>query len=159
MLPFLLPRWIERVAGGIGWAGARLGLRPQQDIGELVRGFLSLADAEARAAFLHTLRAVIDPGGQRVSGGDRLYLAESLPTLLVWGERDPIIPAAHGIAAHEAMPGSRLEIFTTAGHFPHLDDPVRFVELLRDFVAGTAPADLDAESLRDRIRAGAPLAA
>jgi pimeloyl-ACP methyl ester carboxylesterase len=134
VLPFLVPSW-------------------------LVRGFLSLADAEARAAFLHTLRAVIDPGGQRVSGNDRLYLAESLPTLLVWGERDPIIPAAHGIAAHEAMPGSRLELFAGGGHFPHLDDPVRFVELLRDFVAGTAPADLDAESLRDRIRAGAPLAA
>jgi pimeloyl-ACP methyl ester carboxylesterase len=159
VLPFLVPSWLERAAGGVGWAGARLGLRPSQDLGELVRGFLSLADAEARAAFLHTLRAVIDPGGQRVSGNDRLYLAESLPTLLVWGERDPIIPAAHGIAAHEAMPGSRLELFAGGGHFPHLDDPVRFVELLRDFVAGTAPADLDAESLRDRIRAGAPLAA
>src|SRR5918992_2552847 len=159
VLPFLVPRWIGRAAGGVGWAGARLGLRPSQDMGELVRGFLSLSDAEARAAFLHTLRAVIDPGGQRISGHDRLYLAESLPTLLVWGERDPIIPAAHGIAAHEAMPGSRLEIFHSGGHFPHLDDPVRFVELLRDFVAGTAPAVLDAESLRDAIRAGAPLAA
>ena len=98
-------------------------------------------------------------GGQRVSGNDRLYLAESLPTLLVWGERDPIIPAAHGIAAHEAMPGSRLELFAAGGHFPHLDDPVRFVELLRDFVLGSAPAALDPESLRERIRAGAPLAA
>src|SRR5918992_2650325 len=143
VLPFLLPRWIGRVADGVSWAGTRLGLRPQQDIGELLRGFLSLADAEARAAFLHTLRAVIDPGGQRVSGGDRLYLAESLPTLLVWGERDPIIPPAHGVAAHEAMPGSRLEIFARCGHFPHLDDPVRFVELLRDFVADSAPAELD----------------
>jgi pimeloyl-ACP methyl ester carboxylesterase len=159
VLPFLVPRWLGRAAGGLGWAGTRLGLRPSQDMGELVRGFLSLSDAEARAAFLHTLRAVIDPGGQRVSGSDRLYLAESLPTLLVWGERDPIIPASHGIAAHEAMPGSRLEIFAGGGHFPHLDDPVRFVELLRDFVAGSAPAELDPESLRERIRSGARLAA
>jgi pimeloyl-ACP methyl ester carboxylesterase len=159
VLPFLVPRWVGWAADGLGRAGARLGLRTSQDMGELVRGFLSLSDAEARAAFLHTLRAVIDPGGQRVSGNDRLYLAESLPTLLVWGERDPIIPAAHGIAAHEAMPGSGLEIFAGGGHFPHLDDPVRFVELLRDFVAGTEPAVLDPESLRDRIRAGAPLAA
>jgi pimeloyl-ACP methyl ester carboxylesterase len=159
VLPFLVPRWVGWAAGRLGWAGTRLGLRPSQDMGELVRGFLSLSDAEARAAFLHTLRAVIDPGGQRVSGSDRLYLAESLPTLLVWGERDPIIPAAHGIAAHEAMPGSLIEIFAGGGHFPHLDDPVRFVELMRDFVAGTEPAVLDPESLRDRIRAGAPLAA
>ena len=96
-----------------------------------MRGFLSLSDAEARAAFLHTLRAVIDPGGQRVSGHDRLYLASNLPTLIVWGERDPIIPVAHGRAAHAAMPGSRLEIFAASGHFPHMDDTVRFVEVLR----------------------------
>jgi pimeloyl-ACP methyl ester carboxylesterase len=159
VLPFLVPRWIGAAAGHVGWAGARLGLRPSQDLEELLRGFLSLSDAEARAAFLHTLRAVIDPGGQRVSGADRLYLAESLPTLIVWGERDPIIPAAHGIAAHESMPGSQLEIFAGGGHFPHLDNPVRFVELMRDFIAGSEPAELDPESLRERIRSGAPLAA
>src|SRR5215213_279825 len=137
VLPFLVPGWLARAVGGLGWAGARVGLRPSQDLGELVRGFLSLNDAEARAAFLHTLRAVIDPGGQRVNGHDRLYLAENLPTLLVWGRRDPIIPVAHGVGAHAAMPGSRLEVFERSGHFPHLDDPVHFVELLREFVAGT----------------------
>ena len=102
---------------------------------------------------------MIDPGGQRVNGHDRLYLAENLPTLIVWGERDPIIPAAHGIAAQASMPGSRLERFERSGHFPHLDDPVRFIELLREFVAGSAPAELDAETLRRQIRAGRPLAA
>jgi pimeloyl-ACP methyl ester carboxylesterase len=102
---------------------------------------------------------VIEPGGQRVNGHDRLYLAANLPTLLVWGERDPIIPVAHGVDAHAAMPGSRLEVFDNAGHFPHLDDPVRFVELLREFIAASDPADLDPETLRERIRAGRPLAA
>ena len=159
VLPFLVPSWLERAVDGLGWAGARIGLRPSQDLGELVRGFLSLGEVEARAAFLHTLRAVIDPGGQRVSSYDRLYLAENLPTLLVWGARDPIIPAAHGATAHAAMPGSRLEVFQRAGHFPHLDDPVRFVELLRDFVAANAPSELDAETLRERIRRGGALAA
>ena len=124
-----------------------------------MRGFLSLGEAEARAAFLHTLRAVIEPGGQRVSGHDRLYLAEDLPTLIVWGAHDPIIPSAHGSVAHAAMPGSRLEIFERAGHFPHMDDPVRFIELMREFIAGSEPSDLDAETLRERIRTGRPLAA
>ena len=159
VLPFLVPGWLGRVVGGLGSVGARLGLRASQDVGEMVRGFLSLGDAEARAAFLHTLRAVIDPGGQRVNSHDRLYLAENLPTLIVWGDRDPIIPAAHGIAAQASMPGSRLERFERAGHFPHLDDPVRFIELLREFVAGSAPAEFDAETLRRQIRAGRPLAA
>ena len=78
---------------------------------------------EARAAFVHTLRAVVDPGGQRVNATDRLYLAEHIPILIVWGERDSIIPVAHGRAAHELVPGSRLEVFAGAGHFPQLDEP------------------------------------
>jgi pimeloyl-ACP methyl ester carboxylesterase len=159
VLPFLVPGWLDRVVEGAGWAGARLGIRLRQDLGEMVRGFLSLNDAEARAAFLHTLRAVIDPGGQRVSGHDRLYLTANLPTLLLWGERDPIIPVSHAHAAHAAMPGSRLEVFAASGHFPHMDDTFRFVEAMRDFLATTDPARLDPETLRSRIREGAPLAA
>jgi pimeloyl-ACP methyl ester carboxylesterase len=159
VLPFLVPGWLAQAVGGVGWAGARLGLRLRQDLGEVVRGFLSLNDAEARAAFLHTLRAVIDPGGQRVNGHDRLYLTANLPTLLVWGERDPIIPAAHGHTAHAAMPGSRLEVFANSGHFPHMDDTVRFVDVMCDFLATTAPAQLDPETLRTRIIEGARLAA
>jgi hypothetical protein len=57
------------------------------------------------------------------------------------------------------MPGSLLELFEGAGHFPHLDDPLRFIDLLREFTAGTEPADLDAETLRERIRSGGSLAA
>jgi pimeloyl-ACP methyl ester carboxylesterase len=159
VLPLLVPRWLGVAVDRAGWAGSRLGLAARRDIEEMVRGFLSLNDASARAAFLHTLRAVIEPGGQRVSGRDRLYLTANLPTLLVWGERDPIIPAAHGRAAHAAMPGSRLEVFSASGHFPHMDDTGRFVGVLDDFLAGTEPARLDPETLRERIRDGGALAA
>jgi pimeloyl-ACP methyl ester carboxylesterase len=153
VLPLLVPSWLGGAVSGAGRVGELLRLRARPDLGEVVRGFLSLNDAEARAAFLHTLRAVIDPGGQRVSAADRLYLAGSLPTLIVWGERDPIIPAAHGRAAHAAMPGSRLEIFESSGHFPHMDEAVRFVEVLCDFLATTEPAALDPDALRERLRA------
>ena len=159
VLPLLAPRWLGRGMGAAGWAGSRLGLRAGPDVGELVKGFTSLGDAGARAAFLHTLRAVVDTGGQRVSSHERLYLAASLPTLLVWGERDPIIPAEHGRVAHAAMPGSRLELFPEAGHFPQLQDPVRFATVLDEFLAETEPAWLDAETLRAAIREGGPLPA
>ena len=33
------------------------------------------------------------------------------------------------------MPGCRVELFEGAGHFPHLDEPDRFADLVRDFVA------------------------
>jgi pimeloyl-ACP methyl ester carboxylesterase len=159
VLPLLVPSWLGTAVGRIGSAGSRLGLRTRLDIAEILRGFLSLNDGEARAAFLHTLRAVIDPGGQRVNGHDRLYLAAHLPTLLVWGECDPIIPVAHGREAQTAMPGSRLEVFDASGHFPHLDDPLRFTDVLLDFLATTEPATLDPEVLRSQLRGGAPLAA
>ena len=154
VLPLLAPSWLGRAVDGASWAGARLGLRARRDLEEMVRGFVSLSDAPTRAAFLHTLRAVIDPGGQRVNGHDRLYLAAHLPTLLVWGERDPIIPAAHGRAAHAARPGSRLEVFAGSGHFPHMDDTFRFVTVLEDFLATTEAARLDPETLRSRILEG-----
>jgi pimeloyl-ACP methyl ester carboxylesterase len=154
VLPLLAPSWLGRAVDGAGWAGGKLGLSARRDLEEMVRGFVSLSDASARAAFLHTLRAVIDPGGQRVSGHDRLYLAASLPTLLVWGERDPIIPVAHGRDAHAAMPGSRLEVFEASGHFPHMDATARFVAVLDDFLESTEPAQLDPETLRERIRSG-----
>ena len=96
---------------------------------------------------MHTLRTIVDPMGQRVNATDRLYLAENIPFLLVWGERDPIIPVEHGLAAHELVPSSRLEIFEEAGHFPHLDEPQRFLDVLLDFIESTDPADVDPGAL------------
>jgi pimeloyl-ACP methyl ester carboxylesterase len=155
----VLPLVSNARVGGAGAAIAgvlrRLGLEAGPDLAEIARGFGSLADAETRAAFLHTLRAVIDPGGQRVDATDRLYLAEEVPSLIVWGRRDPLIPVQHAGVAHRAMPGSRLEVFDHAGHFPQLAEPVRFARLLRDFVATTEAAELDVEQLRDRVLAGA----
>jgi len=111
----------------------------------VARGFASLDNAGSRQAFLHTVRAVIEPGGQRVSASDRLALAARLPTLIVWGERDSIIPVDHGAAAHHAMPGSRFEVFPAAGHMPHDDDPDRFAAILTAFCDGTEPARLSAD--------------
>ncbi|HYR95407.1 MAG TPA: alpha/beta fold hydrolase, partial [Candidatus Binatus sp.] len=125
------------------------------DVDELWRGFCSLADADSRQAFVHTLRTIVDPGGQRVNATDRLYLAARVPTLIVWGERDPMIPSSHGRAAHEAIPGSRLEIFPDTGHFPHRDDPRRFVEVLLEFLRSTEPAHVDDAEWRRLLRHGA----
>ena len=140
VLALLGRRWLRTTGGAVGATLGRLGLRAGEDLAGVAAGLASLGDADARGAFVHTARAAIDPGGQRVSATDRLYLAAHLPTLIVWGERDPIIPAAHGEAAHAAIPGSRLEIFAGAGHFPHREQPVRFVSLVEDFMRSTEPA-------------------
>jgi pimeloyl-ACP methyl ester carboxylesterase len=96
-------------------AGRALGIRPAADAEFYARTFATLADPETRAAFLGTLRGVVGTRGQLVDARDRLYLAEHMPTLIVWGEHDAVLPVDHGHAAQEAMPGIRLEIFKDAG--------------------------------------------
>jgi pimeloyl-ACP methyl ester carboxylesterase len=129
----------------------------RHDVAEFVRGFASLSDPETRDAFLHTVRAVVDPSGQRVSARDRLYLASELPTLFVWGEWDRIIPPDHGREAQGDVPGSRLELLSDSGHFPQLDEPEAFVEVLTKFVSSTEAASVSAEAMRERLRERAHL--
>jgi len=126
----------------------KIGLQPNADVEGVSEGFASLTEADARRAFLHTVRSVIDTGGQRVSAEERLYLAGDVPSLVVWGENDRIIPVEHAGLAHEMLPGSRLDIFPEAGHFPFNDDPDRFVNLMRDFIGTTDAADLDEDHVR-----------
>jgi pimeloyl-ACP methyl ester carboxylesterase len=154
VLPLLAsPSLIGRL-DGLGAILGRLGLQAGADLEEMWTGFSSLADPGARAAFIHTLRTILDPGGQRVSATDRLYLAEEMPSLIVWGERDPIIPYRHGLQASEIMPGSRFITFPDAGHFPHRQDPRRFVRELTDFMESTEPGDTRDERLRELLREG-----
>jgi pimeloyl-ACP methyl ester carboxylesterase len=155
VLPFLASRQVLRLGRGVGAVLGRVRLRPGGDVDALARGIASLDNAGSRQAFLHTIRAVIEPTGQRVHAGDRLYLAAALPTLIVWGERDSIIPLRHGREAHAAMPGSRFVVFEGAGHMPHADDPERFAEILIDFCASTKPVQLDADHWRPLLRGGA----
>jgi hypothetical protein len=139
----------NRVATWLRRAGVRAGPAGE----EMWRSYASLADADSRRAFLRTLRAVIDPGGQTVGAADRLYLAAQIPTLIVWGARDPFIPVRHTIAAHEAIPGSRLEIFPGVGHYPHCEAPARFVDVLVDFITSTAPAQVFGAALARAVPA------
>ncbi len=111
----------------------------------VVRALRPLERPAAREAFLQTLRAVIDRHGQRVSARDRLYLLESMPTLIVWGGRDRTIPLEHGRAAHAAIGHSRFEILERAAHFPHLEDPEGLAAVLADFIETTEAAALDDE--------------
>jgi len=109
---------------------------------EVWRAYASLTESGNRHAFVRTMRAVIDPGGQSVSAMDRLYLAARVPTLIIWGDQDHIIPLDHAYQAHEAIPNSRLEIMHGVGHFPQAEEPIRFVELLADFLHTAEPGTL-----------------
>nr|MDQ2961357.1 alpha/beta fold hydrolase [Candidatus Dormibacteraeota bacterium] len=139
------------LAGATSWLG-RLGVKASPGQRALWRGYGSLTDPLTRDAFLATVRAVIDQRGQRISAMERLYLAGRMPTMLMWGEGDRIIPASHARAAHEAMPGSRLEVISGAGHFVQIEKAQEVAALILDFVAATEAAHLTPAVMRDALR-------
>ena len=154
-----------RVLSALAGAGHRLRERALGGgvyLQAIARALRPLENADARQAFLTTLRSVIDVHGQRVSATDRLYLLESMPTMIVWGERDNTIPLVHGRRAHEAIPHSLFRTLPDAAHFPHLEDPGGLSRLLREFIQETDAGHIeDADwgailartSMRERVAA------
>jgi pimeloyl-ACP methyl ester carboxylesterase len=59
-----------------------------------------------------------------------------MPTLVVWGASDGLIPTAYAHAFHASIPGSRVAILNGAGHLPMLEQREAFVRLLTEFLAG-----------------------
>jgi pimeloyl-ACP methyl ester carboxylesterase len=151
--------WINATVRAASWVGpaVRRGLtvarfRPSPDLAEVARGYVSLADTGRRAAFLATLRSVINVGGQRIDASDRLYLTAGVSVLIVWGARDPVIPVSHGERAHAAIAVSRLEVFDGVGHIPQLEALEKFVVVIERFLEQTKPAGYDASEWRARIQ-------
>jgi pimeloyl-ACP methyl ester carboxylesterase len=139
--------------------GRTTGLQRVRDLAEAGDALLALKDVEARRAFLRTLRGVVDARGQSVSALDRLYLAHAVPMLVIWGSRDPIVPALHAETVRRLVPNARVEVFRGAGHWAHLDAPDRFCEILLDFLAATEPAAHDRDSWRALLAQDNALAA
>lgn len=138
VLPVIAPRQAiaagERLRGWLashGWHSA--------EAGETWNAYCSLADPQTRTAFLRTLRSVVDYRGQAVSAFNKLHFTSGLPTLLIWGEQDRVIPVSHGESAHAALPGSRLVTLPGVGHFPHVEAPLVVTDTLDEFIATTTP--------------------
>ena len=140
VMPLLFAPFVRDRGNQLSRALHRMGVHSVR-VDEKWRAYASLADSPNRKAFIRTVRSVIDPGGQTVSALDRLYLAAAIPTLIVWGDKDDIIPVEHAYAAHRAIPGSRLVIMPGTTHFPHAEQPECFAEILRGFMADTEPAN------------------
>ncbi len=133
---------------GVEELGRLAGWKQAHDLAEAGEALLGLRDIEARRAFLRTLRSSVDARGQTVSALDRLYLANAIPMLVIWGSRDPIVPISHADAVRELVPTARVEVFDGAGHWPHVDDPERFCRVLAEFLRDTEPAAHDRDSWR-----------
>jgi len=60
------------------------------------------------------------------------------PTLVVWGDRDHILPCAHLAAARAALPNARWHLFERTGHMPQIERPAEFAELVRPLLRAEA---------------------
>lgn len=133
VLPLLTNWRTLRLMGWLGKGLSAIGIRPEALSEQAVTTLQELNDPQSRMAFLATLRGVVDVSGQRVSAVSKLPLAAHIPTLLIWGDRDPIIPMEHGRQANEALPSSQFVVFAGSGHEPHRYDPERFADLVATF--------------------------
>jgi pimeloyl-ACP methyl ester carboxylesterase len=74
--------------------------------------------------------------------GTRVLLADirermraiRVPTLLIWGEADPLVPLRYGEAMQQEIPGSRLEVIPRAAHVPMWDAPEAFNRVVLAFL-------------------------
>jgi len=53
------------------------------------------------------------------------------PTLVVWGDRDHILPVSHLAAARAALPDAKWHLFERTGHMPQIERPAEFAQLVR----------------------------
>ncbi len=155
LYPVIFASVLRDAGRGVLGALHRIGLRPSAYVDQIWQSYESLTESDSRVAFARTLRSVVDMTGQRVSARDRLPLAREIPTMIVWGADDAIIPSTHAADAAAALPDSRVEIFERVGHFPHCEDPDRFVRVLTDFIASTEPARITEERFARAVAASA----
>jgi pimeloyl-ACP methyl ester carboxylesterase len=66
--------------------------------------------------------------------------AHPKPTLIVWGERDLILPATHLAAAQAAFPHAKTHLFADTGHMPQIERADEFADLTRLFLTAHSSA-------------------
>jgi len=84
-------------------------------------------------ATLATLRSTVGPAGQREVLLDKLPRLQ-MPTLIVWGIEDRMIPYGQAQDALAHLQKGSLELISNCGHLPHVEQPKRFVSILGDFL-------------------------
>lgn len=113
---------------------------------------MELAAVPGRAeAFRAALLSVGGVRGVHQPWRDELLtrlMAYPVPTLVVWGEQDQVLPAAHLDAAAQALPHARTVLLADAGHFPQIERPEEFAGLLTDLWSSCRGSTVAAVSAR-----------
>ena len=152
IFPLFCSNSLREIASNLFSMASASGIDASPHLKEMWRGYSSLTNYENKRAFFRTLRAVVNHEGQSVSAEEQLYLTEKMPTQIIWGDDDPIIPVSHAHDARELIRGSRLEVFNNVGHYPHCNAPEKFAEVLTDFIESTAEANIQKHEWKELLR-------
>jgi len=90
-----------------------------------------LHDSRARSALVYTARLVIP---DNLDDYTSQYVNITLPALLIWGDRDVVVPIDTGKRLSRDLPGARLEIFQDCGHVPQEEEPEKTLSLISRFL-------------------------
>jgi pimeloyl-ACP methyl ester carboxylesterase len=121
----------------------RIGLKqifddPDRVSGDVIEKLVAMdQDPEAQAAYRRVLTLGVDWRGLKPEMLREIRDAAhqiSVPTLIVWGKQDRVVPVRHAKVAHSKIPNARLHLFDNCGHTPQLEYPEEFNTLIRDFV-------------------------
>lgn len=93
-----------------------------------------LATAEGVRATLEAARQIMPDDLDHLTAR---YAAVDVPTLLLWGRSDPVVPLWVGQRLARELPRARLEVMETCGHVPHEERPAESLEILVDFLERT----------------------
>jgi 4,5:9,10-diseco-3-hydroxy-5,9,17-trioxoandrosta-1(10),2-diene-4-oate hydrolase len=102
------------------------------------RVYQMLAIPGAKKAILSTLRTSCNFWGIRREAlrpiSDNLSPL-TVPTLILWGREDRVLPLAHARVAERKIPNAQLHIFESCGHVPHLERPKEFNRVVLEFLS------------------------
>jgi len=100
--------------------------------GAIVQAYAApLRMAGGRSALRETAKQIVPPDIDTISAQ---YGSIDVPTLLVWGRQDAIVPLATGERLHNAIASSRLVVIDRCGHVPHEEAPDRVRPILSEFL-------------------------
>jgi EmrB/QacA subfamily drug resistance transporter len=118
-------------------------------LGRMRASLERLSDGGHRHALIHSVRAVIDVHGQRVSALSRVSLIRKCPILVLWGLKDTILPASHADALQAARPDAQLVLLEETGHHMQFTHAEFVAGRLADFAR-----ERECQSVELRVSAG-----
>lgn len=96
-----------------------------------------------REAMLATARQMVPRDVESLTAR---YAAITVPTLLIWGRQDPIVPLNVGQRLVDCLPSARLHVLDSCGHCPHEEHPEQTAGLINEFLAQINPTHTQAQS-------------